>query len=66
MPDFDKIRRQFKTIVSENAGKIEITEWNASDGEMMKVVVTFKTLQTIDRAQTVNSAAIAPHAYLVK
>ena len=40
--DFDKIRQQLRAVVQEHGGKIEINEWNANDGEVLKIVVTFK------------------------
>lgn len=55
MLDFDKIRQQLKAVVTEHGGKIEINEWNASDGETMKVVMTFKALA--DKASALRSVA---------
>ena len=66
MPNFDKIRQQMRDIITEHGGKIEINEWNASDGETMKVVMTFKALNAQLRTETVNSAAMAPRAYLIR
>ena len=42
MPDFEKIRSEVKKIIAEHGGKVEVSEWNANDGETMKVVMTFK------------------------
>ena len=56
VPDFEKIRQQVKDIIAEHGGKVEVNEWNASDGDTMKVVMTFKR-QMVDMVQTASSYA---------